>query len=308
MAESTDPASLARAVVGAVTQAVRGKDDVVRLAVTIMLAEGHLLIEDVPGVGKTTLAKALADATGSTVHRIQFTPDLLPGDITGSSIYNPDQHAFEFHPGAIFANIVVADEINRASPKTQSALLESMAERHVSVDGITYALARPFLVIATQNPIDMGGTWPLPEAQRDRFMAQISLGYPSESIEAELLDTRFRSDVHVPAVTTPAVFAAACDEVGEIHLAQAVRSYIVDLVAATRSHPYLTLGASPRASVHLAAAARAAAAVDGRDFATPDDVSALALPILTHRVIGAAGADTREIIDEIVSATRVRTG
>lgn len=308
MAESTDPTTVARAVVGAVTQAVRGKDDVVRLAVTVMLAEGHLLIEDVPGVGKTTLAKALADATGSTVHRIQFTPDLLPGDITGSSVYNPDQHAFEFHPGAIFANIVVADEINRASPKTQSALLESMAERHVSVDGITYALARPFLVIATQNPIDMGGTWPLPEAQRDRFMAQISLGYPSETVEAELLDARFRTEVHVPAVTTPASFATACDLAAEVHLASAVRTYIVDMVTATRAHPYLTLGASPRASVHLAAAARAAAAVDGRDFATPDDVADLAPSILGHRVIAAAGADTPEILREIITTTRVRTG
>lgn len=300
-------AHLAASVIDSVTHALRGKDEVIRLAVTIMLAEGHVLIEDVPGVGKTTLAKALADATGSTAHRIQFTPDLLPGDITGSSIYNPDAHSFEFHPGPIFANIVVADEINRASPKTQSALLESMAERTVSVDGTTYALARPFLVIATQNPIDMGGTWPLPEAQRDRFMAQIAVGYPAEDIEVELLDSHGPIDQKVPVVTTPAELAAACDDVRRIHLSDVVRRYIVDLVAATRTSAYLTLGASPRASVHLAAAARASAAVDARDFVTPDDVASLAGAVLSHRVIGASGVDCSEVIAAIVAGTRVRT-
>src|SRR5436305_4590796 len=240
---------------------VQGKDDVVRLTLVVLLAEGHLLIEDVPGVGKTTLAKALAASIDASVRRIQFTPDLLPSDVTGVAIYDQETRAFEFKPGAVFANVVVADEINRASPKTQSALLECMEERQVTVDGVTYELARPFMVIATQNPLEMEGTYPLPEAQRDRFTARISMGYPDRESELAMLDERATAAplASLAPVADAATVRALVAAVGRLHVSEAVRRYVVALVEATRRSPDLRLGASPRAGLQLLRAARAAA-------------------------------------------------
>jgi MoxR-like ATPase len=257
------------------------------LALVVLLAEGHLLIEDVPGVGKTTLAKALAASIDATVRRIQFTPDLLPSDVTGVSVYDQETREFEFKPGAVFANVVVADEINRASPKTQSALLECMEERQVTVDGVSYELARPFLVMATQNPIEMEGTYPLPEAQRDRFTARVSMGYPDREAELAMLDERTTADplASLAPVADAATVRALVAEVGRLHVAEAVRRYVVALVEATRRSPDLRLGASPRAGLQLLRAARAAAALSGRDHVLPDDVQALAGPVLAHRLL-----------------------
>jgi MoxR-like ATPase len=276
----------------AVESVIEGKSDAVRLALTVLLAEGHVLIEDVPGVGKTMLAKALARATGCSVRRIQFTPDLLPSDITGVSAYNQERREFEFKPGPVFANIVVGDEINRASPKTQSALLECMEERQVTVDGRTYPLTPPFMVIATQNPIEMEGTYPLPEAQRDRFTARISMGYPSAESELAMLDVHGSTS---PLDTLEPV--AQAEDVREliaavrtVHVAEPLKQYVIRLVAATRSSPELRLGASPRATLHLLRAGRARAALDGRDFVIPDDMQALALPVLAHRLLPSAEA------------------
>ncbi len=293
----------------AIEGVIEGKRDTVRLAITVMLAEGHLLIEDVPGVGKTMLAKALARSVDSTVRRVQFTPDLLPSDITGVSIYNQEAREFEFKPGAIFANIVVGDEINRASPKTQSALLECMEERQVTVDGTTYELAVPFMVVATQNPIEMEGTYPLPEAQRDRFMARLSMGYPDEQAELTMLDTHGRAsplDTMV-AVSDATEIANLIMVVRNIHVSDQVRRYAVDLVLATRSSPDLRLGASPRATLHLIRAARAAAALDDRDYVLPDDLQSLASAVLAHRLLPTAEAQiarrgTEEIVAGIVAS------
>ena len=269
---------------------LEGKPEAVRLALTVLLAEGHLLIEDVPGVGKTLLAKALARSVDCTVRRIQFTPDLLPSDITGTSVFDQNRRDFEFKPGAIFAQIVVGDEINRASPKTQSALLESMEEGQVTVDGTSYPLPTPFMVVATQNPIEMEGTYPLPEAQRDRFMARISIGYPSADAELQMLDVHggaspvadLRPVAHADDVVK------AIDAVRRVHVADELRRYAVALVAATRAAPELRLGASPRATLHLLRAARAAAALDGREYVIPDDLQALAVPVLAHRLLPTA--------------------
>jgi len=276
----------------AVESVIEGKSDAVRLALTVLLAEGHVLIEDVPGVGKTMLAKALARSTGCSVRRIQFTPDLLPSDITGVSAYNQERREFEFKPGPVFANIVVGDEINRASPKTQSALLECMEERQVTVDGRTYPLTPPFMVIATQNPIEMEGTYPLPEAQRDRFTARISMGYPSPESELAMLDAHGSSS---PLDTLEPV--AQAEDIREliaavrtVHVAEPLKQYVIRLVGATRASPELRLGASPRATLHLLRAGRARAALDGRDFVIPDDVQALALPVLAHRLLPTAEA------------------
>jgi MoxR-like ATPase len=276
----------------AIESVIEGKPGAVRLALTVLLAEGHLLIEDVPGVGKTMLAKALARSVDCSVRRVQFTPDLLPSDITGVSAYNQEQREFEFKPGPIFANILVGDEINRASPKTQSALLECMEERQVTVDGTTYHLELPFMVIATQNPVEMEGTYPLPEAQRDRFTARISMGYPDPAAELEMLD------VHGQASPLDRLEPVAdADEVRElievvrrVHVAPAVRHYAIDLVTATRNHPDLRLGASPRATLHLVRAARARAAIDERDYVLPDDLQELAVPVLAHRLLPTAEA------------------
>ncbi len=293
----------------AVESVIEGKRETVKLAITVMLAEGHLLIEDVPGVGKTMLAKALARSIDCSVRRVQFTPDLLPSDITGVSIYNQERREFEFKPGAIFANIVVGDEINRASPKTQSALLECMEERQVTVDGETYELAIPFMVLATQNPIEMEGTYPLPEAQRDRFMVRISMGYPSEQAELTMLDTHGKSsplDV-LESVSDAREIADLIRVVREIHVSDQVRQYAVDLVLATRASSELRLGASPRATLHLIRAARAAAALDDRDYVLPDDVQDLAVAVLAHRLLPTAESQigrrsTEDIVSDIVAS------
>lgn len=283
---------------------IEGKPDVIRLALTVMLAEGHLLLEDVPGVGKTMLAKTLARALDCSVRRIQFTPDLLPGDVTGVSVFNQQTRDFEFRPGAVFANIVLGDEINRASPKTQSALLESMEERQVTVDGTTYLLPVPFMVIATQNPIEMEGTYPLPEAQRDRFMARVAMGYPDPGSEMALLDHHGASaplDDLVP-VADAAEIAKLVEIVRTIYVAPAIRQYAVDLATATRQSPELRLGASPRATLHLIRASKAAAALDERDHVLPDDLQTLAVAVLAHRMLLTAEAQIARRSPEAIVA------
>jgi MoxR-like ATPase len=271
---------------------IEGKSEEIRLAVAVLLAEGHLLVEDVPGVGKTMLAKALARAIDCSVRRVQFTPDLLPSDITGVAVYNQNTREFEFKPGAIFANIVVGDEINRASPKTQSALLECMEERQVTVDGVTYELEPPFMVVATQNPIEMEGTYPLPEAQRDRFTARVALGYPGRDAELAMLDIHGAGSPleDLEPVADDLEIAKLIAGVRQVHVAESVRGYAVDLVTATRSNPDLRLGASPRATLHLLRAGRAVAAMDERDYVLPDDLQSLAEPVLAHRLLLSADA------------------
>jgi MoxR-like ATPase len=282
----------ARQVGTAIESVIDGKSEAVRLALIVLLAEGHLLIEDVPGVGKTMLAKALARSIDGTVRRIQFTPDLLPSDITGVSAYNQERREFEFKPGPVFANVVVGDEINRASPKTQSAMLECMEERNVTVDGTTHQLERPFMVIATQNPIEMEGTYPLPEAQRDRFTARISIGYPTAAAELEMLDTHGSSSPldQLKPVATALDVRSLIEAVRGVLVAGQVKEYIIALCAATRTAPELRLGASPRAALHLLRASRARAALDGRDYVIPDDIQALAGPVLAHRLLPTAEA------------------
>ena len=295
----------AHRVATAVESVIEGKAEAVRLALTVLLAEGHVLIEDVPGVGKTMLAKALARSTDCSVRRIQFTPDLLPSDITGVSAYNQERGEFEFKPGPLFANIVVGDEINRASPKTQSALLECMEERQVTVDGTTYPLAPPFMVIATQNPIEMEGTYPLPEAQRDRFTARISMGYPSAESELAMLEAHGSSSPleALEPVARAEDMRDLIAAVRRVHVADVLKQYVISLVTATRASPELRLGASPRATLHLLRASRARAALDGRDFVIPDDVQALALPVLAHRLLPSAEAMVaRQLPEQVLAA------
>jgi MoxR-like ATPase len=270
-----------------IEKVIEGKPEVAKLALVVMLSEGHLLIEDVPGVGKTMLAKALARSIDCSVRRVQFTPDLLPSDVTGVSVFNQDTREFEFRPGGVFANIVVGDEINRASPKTQSALLECMEERQVTVDGTTYQLDTPFMVIATQNPIEMEGTYTLPEAQRDRFMARVSMGYPVEAAEIAMLDSHTRSNPleDLEPVADAVEIRKLIEIVGQVYVSQAVQRYAVAIATATRRSPELMLGASPRATLHLVRAAKASAALAGRDYVIPDDVQELAVQVLSHRML-----------------------
>ena len=301
---SEEFAKNASAIVANIEQVIEGKHATVRLALAVLLAEGHLLIEDVPGVGKTKLAKGLARSIDCTVRRIQFTPDLLPSDVTGVSVYNQETREFEFKPGAVFANLVVGDEINRASPKTQSAMLECMEEHQVTVDGVTYQLQVPFMVIATQNPIEMEGTYPLPEAQRDRFTARIAIGYPDAPAELAMLDAHGAHDPldDLRPVADASAVRRMITTVREVHVADAIKQYAVELVTATRESPDLRLGASPRATLQLLRTARAVAALDGRDYVLPDDLQTLAVPVLAHRVIPTAEAQLgRRTTDAIVA-------
>jgi MoxR-like ATPase len=301
-------------IVGNVERVIEGKTATIRLALAVLLAEGHLLIEDVPGVGKTKLAKALARSIDCSVRRLQFTPDLLPSDVTGVSVYNPETRDFEFKPGPVFANLVVGDEINRASPKTQSALLECMEERRVTVDGTTYELQAPFMVVATQNPIEMEGTYSLPEAQRDRFTARLAMGYPDAEAELAMLDGHGQTDPldDLEPVSDATEIRELIAVVRGIHVSTAVKQYAIDLVTATRTAPDLRLGASPRATLQLVRTARAVAALDGREFVLPDDLQALAEPVLAHRLLPTADAQinrrsTERIVAELVARLPVPT-
>ncbi len=286
----------------AIEAVIEGKPEAIRLTLAVLLAEGHLLIEDVPGVGKTMLAKALARAIDGTVQRVQFTPDLLPSDITGVSAFNQERRDFEFKPGPVFANVLLGDEINRASPKTQSALLECMEERQVTVDGTTYVLQAPFMVIATHNPVEMEGTYPLPEAQRDRFTARISLGYPSATAERAMLDSHGATSPldQLKPVARASDVQDLVIAVRSVLVSDPVKEYLINLANATRTSPELRLGASPRATLHLLRISRAWAALDGRDYVIPDDVQALAAPVLAHRLLPTAEAIVERHLPEHV--------
>jgi MoxR-like ATPase len=281
-------------IVGNVERAVAGKREGVSLAVVTLLAGGHILIEDVPGVGKTLLAKSLARSVGGEFRRIQFTPDLLPADVTGLNVYNQGEGSFEFWAGPVFANVVLADEINRASPKTQSALLEAMEEGSVTVDGQTRHLPRPFGVVATQNPIEHEGTYPLPHAELDRFMVKMELGYPDEGAETDMLKLSQDPVADLEPVVSLEEFLEMRRLVEEVYSSEAVLRYVVSVTSATREHGDVYLGASPRASRMLLAASRARAAAGGRSYCTPDDVKAMASSVLSHRIIPASGVQGSE--------------
>jgi MoxR-like ATPase len=298
-------------ITDAVEYVIQGKHDAVRQCVVALFAEGHVLIEDVPGVGKTMLAKALARSLGCSFRRIQFTPDLLPTDITGVSIWGR-QRGVEFRPGPVFAQIVLGDEINRASPKTQAALLESMEERQVTLDGQTYPLERPFMVVATQNPIEHEGTYPLPEAELDRFLIRVRIGYPEPKAEIDVLSVHGspgRLEEVEPVVTAANVRKLI--ELGHtVHVADAIKAYIVELLGGTREHEHAYLGASPRAGLMLQRAARVVAAADGRDYVVPDDVKELAVSVLAHRIITTpeaqlSGISAEDLVIDVVDNTGV---
>lgn len=299
-------------IVANVGHVLRGKDHLIRLATLCLVAEGHVLLEDVPGVGKTSLAKALARSVDGTFGRIQFTPDLLPSDVLGTAVWNQREGTFELRRGPIFAHILLADEINRASPKTQSALLESMAEEQVTLDGSTQQLQRPFMVIATQNPIEHQGTYPLPESQLDRFLMRLQVGYPARTDELQVLANDGGDGALAalrPVVSDRHVIALA-DYAARIHVGPALAGYLLDLADATRTHRHLALGMSPRAVLGLQRAIRVRAAAEGRSFASPDDVKALAQVVLAHRLIVSPegqlqGISSAEVIDEVLSATSV---
>jgi MoxR-like ATPase len=282
-------AALGRRIAANVARGVEVREEVLEHVVIALAAEGHVLIEDYPGVGKTALARALARSTGGQFARVQCTPDLLPADIVGANVYNQREQRFEFRPGPIFANVVLVDEVNRASPKTQSGLLECMQERHVTVDVHTHELARPFLVLATQNPIEYEGTYPLPEAQVDRFLVRVSLGYPESGAEAAMLAAHEAGDrvLELEAVADPTDVVALQETAARVGASPALRDYVVALLGQTRADPRLELGASPRAGLMLLRAAKARALLDGRDHALPDDVQSLAQPVLAHRLLPA---------------------
>ncbi len=305
----SDVRATAKKIIDNVERVIIGKHDEVQLALVALLCQGHVLIDDVPGVGKTMLAKAIAKSLGCTFKRIQFTPDMMPSDVTGVSVYDQSTGRFEFRPGPVMANIVLTDEINRATPKTQSALLEAMEEHQVTVDGITHLLERPFLVLATQNPIEYEGTFPLPEAQLDRFLMRISLGYPSPADEIRILDAQ--QYVHPIENTEQVVDGSELLEVQEsikeVYVHDAIKEYIVSLVGATRSHGDVYLGSSPRGSLALYRTGQARSALLGRDYVIPDDVKVLAEPTLAHRLIVNPAArirevDPRAVIKEVVQA------
>ena len=294
--------SVAEQIINNVSQVIIGKRSEIRLTVLGLLCEGHILIEDVPGVGKTMLARSLARSIGCTFSRIQFTPDMLPTDVTGVSVYNQKILEFEFRPGPIIAQIVLADEINRATPKTQAALLEAMEERQITVDGVTYKLDLPFLVLATQNPIEYEGTFPLPEAQIDRFIMRIELGYPSPQEEIAMMDSQqYQHPVNqIQQVVSVQELLAAQQMVHEVYLAPEIKRYIVELVNATRRHPDVYLGASPRGTLALYRTAQARAASVGRDYVLPDDVKALAEATLAHRIILGPAARIKDISPQTI--------
>ena len=307
-------ADLFGSITAAVGRAIRGKADVVELAALCLVSEGHLLMEDVPGVGKTTLAKALAASIECEFGRIQFTPDLLPSDVVGVTVWNRSDSAFEFRPGPVFASIVLGDELNRASPKTQSALLEAMAENQVTVDGSTYPLGPPFMVIATQNPAEHEGTYPLPESQLDRFLMRVSVGYPDRAAELEVLDSHGVGEPldDLRAVASSADVSGLISAARTVHASDAVKGYLVDLAGTTRHHPHLALGMSPRATISLLRVARSRAASQGRGYVVPDDVKALAGPVLAHRLVVTPeaqlqGIDATDALGEVVASVPVPT-
>ncbi len=296
----------------AIGKTIKGKQETIQLAVVALLAEGHLLIEDVPGVGKTTLGHALARSLDCKFHRIQFTSDLLPSDVLGVSIYNPKVNEFDFKQGPIFANIVLADEINRTTPKTQSALLEAMNENQVTIENFTYPLPRPFMVLATQNPVEHHGTYPLPESQLDRFLMRIEVGYPDAAAEKEILKrySNGKSYLTVRPVLTPADVLSLQEESRKVHIDEAIVDYMIGLVNRTRNHPEIELGISPRGTVALFRATQALAMAEGRGFVIPDDIKRLVHPVFEHRlVMTRAGArarrDTRTILEEILEQTPI---
>src|SRR5215208_4092027 len=305
--------SLSKQVIAEVERAVVGKRALLEMMMASMLAGGHILLEDFPGLGKTLVARSFAKVLGLDFKRIQFTPDLLPGDITGGYIFNRTENKFELRQGPLFANIVLADEINRASPKTQSALLEAMEERQITVDGETRALPPPFMVIATQNPVDQEGTYRLPESQLDRFLLRIELGYPGRAAEMSILDGRGAVDSlpKLSPVVSAAEVMSMIEGVRSVFLADALKAYLVDIAETSRRHPAIELGLSPRATLQLAAAARAHAAARGRRYATPDDVKAMAIPALSHRLLlrtdRGGRLDPKDAISEILADVPVPT-
>ncbi|MEQ4299843.1 MoxR family ATPase [Plantactinospora sp. B6F1] len=304
-------ANLAARIADNISSVVLGKPHVVRLALTALFAQGHVLLEDVPGVGKTTLARAIAATVHGQWRRIQFTPDLLPADVSGVTIFNQASRAFEFHPGPVFANIVIADEINRASPKTQSALLEVMEERNVTVDGVRHPVPRPFLVVATQNPVEMDGTYRLPEAQLDRFLVKLSVGYPDEAVEIEVLrGAPMRSPEALEPVTDTATVGEMVRMAQRVHIADPLYAYAVRLAAATRTHPQVRVGVSPRGVIALTRAACAYALIDGRGWILPEDLKTLTEPVFAHRILLSPDAQVRgvtatEVLHEAVASVPV---